>query len=60
MIACGSGEDHVYIYNMDTGATSSLLLNQYKGESTIIWCTRFIAPTKHVSFVLSNPKNCHR
>lgn len=32
MIACGSSEDHVYIYNMDTGATSSLLLNQYKGR----------------------------
>lgn len=47
MIACGSGEDHVYIYNMDTGATSSLLLNQYKGESTIIWCIRFIASTRH-------------
>lgn len=54
MIACGSSEDHVYIYNMDTGATSSLLLNQYKGESTIIWCIRFIASTRHASLVRSD------
>ena len=46
MIACGSGEDSLYIYHLDTGRTDSMLVNQAKDDSTIIWSVRFLSSSQ--------------
>lgn len=46
MIACGSGEDRLYIYHLDTGRTDSMLVNQAKDDSTIIWSVRFLSSSQ--------------
>lgn len=46
MIACGSGEDRLYIYHLDTGRTDSMLVNQAKSDPTILWSVRFLSPSQ--------------
>lgn len=47
MIACGNSNNHLYIYHLDSGKTDTLMVNQSKGEETILWCVKFISSNQY-------------
>ena len=53
-VACACEDGSIRLFDLSSERIVYLLLNQYKGESTIIWCIRFIASTRHASLVRSD------